>query len=113
MEAGTKESDNLTQSKAVTAISPQEKSVLKDLARVNGENYVELPAKVVFTSKPDVASGNQTDNAFGKITVTDLDSGMLRFLLSWGALTRKNVIATVDVTAAFLNRTCLQDELSP
>ena len=45
MHSGKKETDNLTQPKAITAISPQEKSVLKDLARVNGENYVELPAK--------------------------------------------------------------------
>ena len=70
---------------------------------------MELPSKVVFTIKPEkykiriVACGNQTDDTFGKITTTDLDSCMLRFLLSWGASTWKNVIASLDVTAAFLN----------
>ena len=64
LEAGRKEIDNLTLPKAITMISPQEKSVLKDLARINGENYVELPSKVVFTIKPEkykiriVACGN-------------------------------------------------------
>ena len=77
LEAGRKEIDNLTLPKAITTISPQEKSVLRDLARVNGENYVELPSKVVFTIKPEkykiriVACGNQTDDTFGKITTTD------------------------------------------
>ena len=50
-----------------------------------------------------VACCKQTDDTFGKITTTDLDSWMLRFLLFWGASTRKNVIATLNVTAAFLN----------
>ena len=70
------------------------KVIVKNLARVNGENYVELPAKVVFT-KPNkykiriVACGNQTDDAFGKIPTTDLDSCMLRLLLSWGPHPKK------------------------
>ena len=50
-----------------------------------------------------VVCGNQTDDTFGKITTTDLDSCMLRFVLSWGASTRKNVIATLEVTTSFLN----------
>ena len=96
MEAGKKEIHNLTQPKAINRNLPPKKSVLKDLARVSGENYVELLAKVVFTIKPHkfkiriIACGNQMDAAFGKITTTDLDSCMLRFLLSWGASTRKN-----------------------
>ena len=47
LEAGRREIDNLTLPKAITTISPQEKSALRDLARVNGENYVELPSREV------------------------------------------------------------------
>ena len=109
LTASRKEIDNLTLPKAITAISPQEKSMLKDMARLKGEDYIELPAKVVFTIKPEkykvriVACGNQTQDTYGKITTTDLDTCMLRFLLSWAASTRSNTIASLDVTAAFLN----------
>ena len=108
LDARRKAIDNLSLPKAITAISPQKQSVSKDQARVNGENYVELPAKVVSTIKHDesniriVACSNQTDDTVGKITTTDFDSYMLRLLLSWEASTQKNVIATLDVTAAFL-----------
>ena len=74
-----------------------------------GEDFIELPAKVVFTIKPEkykiriVACGNQTKDTYGKITTTDLDTCMLRFILSWAASSRFNTIASLDVTAAFLN----------
>ena len=65
-KAGRKEIDNLTLPKAITALS------LKDLAKLKGESSIELPAKVVFTIKPEkfevrsVACGSQTDEIYGK-----------------------------------------------
>ena len=108
LAAGKKEIDNLTLPKAITALSPQEKTALKEKAQLEGEDYIELPAKVVFTIKPEkykvriVACGNQTKDTYGKITTTDLDTCMLRFILSWAASSRFNTIASLDVTAAFL-----------
>ena len=109
LAAGKKEIDNLTLPKAITALSPQEKTALKEKAQLEGEDYIELPAKVVFTIKPDkykiriVACGNQTKDTYGKITTTDPDTCMLRFILSWVASSRFNTIASLHVTAAFLN----------
>ena len=106
---GKKEIDNLTIPKAITALSPQERTALKEKAQLEGEDFIELPAKVVFTIKPEkykiriVACGNQTKDTYGKITTTDLDTCMLRFILSWAASSRFNTIASLDVTAAFLN----------
>ena len=63
----------------------------------------------VFTIKPDkykvrvVACGNKTSEIYGKISTTDLDAAMLRFLLLWGASSSSHAIASLDVTAAFLN----------
>ena len=88
LAAGKKEIDNLTIPKAITALSPQEKKALKEKAQLEGKDYIELPAKVVFTIKPEkykiriVACGNQTKDTYGKITTTDLDTCMLRFILS-------------------------------
>ena len=109
LAAGRKEIDNLTIPKAITALSPQERTALKEKAQLEGEDFIELPAKVVFTIKPEkykiriVACGNQTKDTYGKITTTDLDTCMLRFILSWAASSRFNTIASLDVTAAFLN----------
>ena len=64
----------MTLPKAITALSPQEKTALKEKAQLEGEDYTELPAKVVFTAKPDkykvriVACGDQTRDTCGKIT---------------------------------------------
>ena len=97
LEAGRKEIDILTLPKAIAALSPQEKVELKDLAKLKGESYIKLSAKVVFTIKPEkykvriVACGDQTDETYGKTTTKDLDTCMLRFLLSWGCSSRKNV----------------------
>ena len=109
LAAGRKEIDNLTIPKAITALSPQERTALKEKAQHEGEDFIELPAKVVFTIKREkykiriVACGNQTKDTYGKITTTDLDTCMLRFILSWAASSRFNTIASLDVTAAFLN----------
>ena len=109
LAAGKKEVDNLTIPKAITALSPQEKTALKEKAQLEGQDYIDVPAKVVFTIKPEkykiriVACGNQTKDTYGKITTTDLDTCMLRFILSWAASSRFNTIASLDVTAAFLN----------
>ena len=109
LAAGKKEIDNLTIPKAITALSPQERTALNEKAQLEGEDFIELPAKVVFTIKPEkykiriVACGNQTKDTYGKITTTDLDTCMLRFILSWAASSRFNTIASLDVTAAFLN----------
>ena len=41
--------------------------------------------------------------SYGKITTTDLDTCILRYILSWAASSRFNTIASLDITAAFLN----------
>ena len=53
LAAGRKEIDNLTIPKAITALSPQERTALKEKAQLEGEDFIELPAKVVFTIKPE------------------------------------------------------------
>ena len=63
----------------------------------------ELPAKTVFTINP--ATYNMT-------STTDLDTTMLRFLLSWGAASSDFAIASLDVPAAFLNAPGPNVELS-
>ena len=107
LAAGRKEIDNLTIPKAITALSPQERTALKEKAQLEGEDFIELPAKVVFTIKPEkykiriVGLWDQTKDTYGKITTTDLDTCMLRFILSWAASSRFNTIASLDVTAHF------------
>ena len=90
-------------------INPSEKDRLKSRATIDGYQYIELPAKVVWTTKPDkfkcriVACGNQTQDIYGRISTTDLDTAMLRFMLSWGASSSDHEMASLDITAAFLN----------
>ena len=109
MAAGRKEIDNLQGTGTVEGISPERKEQVKLKAKSQGRKYIELPSKVVFTIKPDkykvrvVACGNKTSEIYGKISTTDLDAAMLRFLLSWGASSSSHAIASLDVTAAFLN----------
>ena len=79
------------------------------MARSTGQKYIELPAKAVFTIKPSkfkigiVACGNKTDETFGCASTTDLDTGMVRYLVSWAASLPNFCLASLDVTAAFLN----------
>ena len=109
MAAGKKEIDNLTFPKAITTLSHQEKTALKEKAQLEGEDYIELPAKVVLAIKPDNTRSalwpvaTRQIYTYGKITTTDLDTCMLRCILSWAASSRLNTIASLDVTAAFLN----------
>ena len=99
MAAGRKELDNLSNTGTIEAISPDRKEQIKRDARSKGEKYIELPAKGVFSIKPDkykvriVACGNKTSEVYGKISTTDLDATMLRFLLSWGASLPDHAIA--------------------
>ena len=71
--------------------------------------YTELPGKVLFSIKPEkykvriVACGNKTDETYGHISTTDLDTTMMRFILSWSSSYPRNEVASLDVTAAFLN----------
>ena len=70
---------------------------------------MELPAKVVWTIKPDklkhriAACGNQTKDSYRRTSTTDLETAMLRFMLSWAASSSVNKVASLDITAAFLN----------
>ena len=50
-----------------------------------------------------VACGNKTAETYGKVSTTDLDTAMMRYLLSWGASSSSHAVAFLDVTAAFLN----------
>ena len=109
MCAGRKELDNLTGTGTVECISPEVRDRLKAEARASGKKYAELPSKGVFTIKPDkykvriVACGNKTHETFGKISTTDLDTAMMRYLVSWGASSPDFTLASLGVTAAFLN----------
>ena len=104
-----KEISNLTEPKAITTVTPEQKEELKAEARRTGQSYVELPAKAVFTIKPEkfktriCACGNQTQETYGRTSTTDLDAGMLRYLLSWSASDPSSAVTSLDVTAAFLN----------
>ena len=109
MCASRKELDNLTGTGTVECISPEVRDRIKAEARASGKKYAELPSKGVFTIKPDkfkvriVACGNKTHETFGKISTTDLDTAMMRYLVSWGASSPDFTLASLDVTAAFLN----------
>ena len=73
-----------------------------------GQKYLQLPAKAVLTIKPDkhkvriVACGNKTSET-GRAPTTDLDTAMLRYLLSREASSSDFAIASLEVIAAFLN----------
>ena len=116
LEAGRKEISNLTSKRsevhkvgALEPINPAEKDKLKSRATIDGYQYIELPAKAVWTIRPDkfkcriVACGNQTQDIYGRTSTTDLDTAMLRFILSWGASSSDHKMASLDITAAFLN----------
>ena len=49
------------------------------------------------------ACGNKTAELYGKASTTDLDTAMMRYLLSWGASSSSNAVASLDVTPAFLS----------
>ena len=78
-------------------------------SRLPGRSYIELPSKGVFTIKLDkykvriFACGNKTHETYGRISTTDLDTAMMRYLVSWGASSPDCTFASLDVTAAFLN----------
>ena len=105
--AGKTELDNLTDTGTVTRLSPEERDEIKRKAKSTGQKYIELPAKAVFTIKPSkfkiriVACGNKV--TFSRSSTTDLDTGMLRYLVSWAASLPNFCLASLDVTAAFLN----------
>ena len=109
IDAGRTELNNLTGTGTTTNLSPEQKEELRKNAKATGQKYIELPAMAVFTQKPDkkkvriVACGNKTDEVFGKTTTTDLDCGMMRYIISWAASLPDFSLATLDVTAAFLN----------
>ena len=109
IDAGRNELNNLTGTGTTTNLSPEQKEQLRKTAKAKGLKYIELPAMAVFTQKPDkkkvriVACGNKTDEVFGKTTTTDLDCGMMRYIISWAASLPDSSLATLDVTAAFLN----------
>ena len=109
MKAGRTELDNLKNTGTVTAISSEKKEELRREARATGQQFVELPSKGVFTIKPDkykvriVACGNKIADTYGRVSTTDLDTTMLRYILSWSASSPDFALATLDVTAAFLN----------
>ena len=105
---GKNELDNLTNTGTTTSLSPDEKEELKRKAKSTGQKYIELPAKAVFTIQPSkfkvriVACGNKIEETFGKTSTTDLDTGMMRYIVSWAASLPNFAMASLDVTAAFL-----------
>ena len=64
-----------------------------------------MPAKAVLTIKPSkfkiriVACGNKTEETFGGTFATDLNTGMMRYVISWADV----CLAALDVAAGFLN----------
>ena len=93
MKAGRTELDSLKNTGTVTAVSSEKKEELRREARATGQQFVELPSKGVFTIKPDkykvriVACGNKTADTYGRVSTTDLDAAMLRYILSLHLLT--------------------------
>ena len=106
---GQIELDNLTDTGTITRLYVEQRDEINREARSTGQKYIELPAKAVFTIKPSkfkiriVACGNKTDETFGRTSTTDLDPGMMRYILSWAASLPNFCLASLDVTAAFLN----------
>ena len=89
MQAGATELDNPSGTGTTESTSPEAKEQLKAHAKAKGQKYIELPAMAVFTIKPNkhkvriVACSNTTSETYGRISTTDLDTAMLRYLL-WG-----------------------------
>ena len=77
-------------------------------ARKKGLKYVELRAKGVFAIKPDkfkvrvVACGNKTAEAYGKVSTTDLDTAMMRYLLSCGGIVIKSCSCVLGCQCSLL-----------
>ena len=100
---------NLTGPKGISTVIPERKEELKAHLMRTGQSYVELPAKTVFTIKPKkfktrvCACGNQTQKTYDRTSTTDLDGGMLRYLLSRSAANPPSADTSLDVTAAFLD----------
>ena len=125
LSAGQTEIDNLTVSRttgqktgALSTIDSQEKERLKAEAKRTGSDYVELPGKVVWTIKPDkykcriVACGNQTQDTYGRTSTTDLDTSMLRYILSWAASSSQNAVAYLLILLPhFSMRNCRREGL--
>ena len=93
--------DNLKNTGTVEPISPE--------GRSRSESKLGSKDSNMWSTKPDkftvriVACGNKTAETYGKVSTTDLDTAMMRFVLSWGAYASSHAVATLDVTAAFLN----------
>ena len=94
MAAGREELDNLTGTQTIQSLSPKEKEELKERTRIR-------------------ACDNKTHEIYVKISASDLDAAMLRFLLSWGASSPNNCLASLDVAAAFLNAALRHEDLRP
>ena len=110
MCAGRKELDNLTGTGTVECISPEVKDRLKGRSQSLWQEVcrTSLPRESLLSSQTStkfriVACGNKTHETFGKISTTDLDTAMMRYLVSWGASSPDFTLASLDVTAAFLN----------
>eukprot|EP00971_Amphidinium_carterae_P048545 956818-Amphidinium_carterae.1 len=65
---------------------------MKKRARSEGKPVQDIPAMIVFTREKDgahktriVCCGNEAAYAHHETTTTDHDSGVLRYILSWGA----------------------------
>ena len=98
MHVGRKELDNLLGANTVESISPETKEKIKAAAKAAAKKCIELPSKGVFTIKPD-----KYKVRIGRIATTVLDTAMMRYLVSWGAASKDFTLASLDVTAAFLN----------
>ena len=94
--------------KTVEAISPEAKGEDQAAARRRGRSNIELPSKGVFTINLTntkvriVACGNKTHETYGRTSTTDLDTAMMRYLVSWGASSPDFTIASLDVTGSLL-----------
>ena len=50
-----------------------------------------------------MARDDKIADTYGCVSTADLDTALLRYILSWSASSPDNPLATLDVTAAFLN----------
>eukprot|EP00971_Amphidinium_carterae_P134800 2671392-Amphidinium_carterae.3 len=119
IQASKKEIETLISSKTIAATALQERDALKLKCKKIGWQYSELPCKGVFTIKPDkhkariCGCGNFEQDTYGTTATNEMDSCIMRYLLSWhdskcasvaaGTPEDQQTLSSLDYTGAFLN----------
>ena len=87
---------------------------LPDGSRKQGTTHIPVTAEQVLQSDGEerfkwmCAGRKDLDNLFGRVSTSDLNTAMMRYLVSWRASSPDFTLASLDVTAAFLNAPLLE-----